>query len=92
MMEIKTRFFRYQQQCLLSLSYYFDFTTMVFQGFVYTCQSSFILGVSNSKEETTILSSTSIFGLVLSLVIINIVVINWRNAKIIRNLKHLTYW
>ena len=63
---------------------------MVFQGFVYTCQSSFIVRVSNSKAETTILSSTSIFGLVLSLVIINRVMINWRNAKIIINLRDLT--
>ena len=89
-MEISTHFFRYQQQCLFSLSFYFVFTRMVFKGFVYTCQSSFIVRVSNSKAETTILSSTSIFGLVLSLVIINRVMINWRNAKIIINLRDLT--
>ena len=90
MIEIRTGFLRSQKQCLFALSFYFDFTTMVFQGFVYTCQSSFIVRVSNSKAETTILSSTSIFGLLLNLVNINRVMINWRNAKILRNLRDLT--
>ena len=85
-----TGFLRCRQQCPFSLIVYFLFTTMFFQGFVHTCQSSFIVRVSNSKAETTILSSTSIFGLVLSLVIINRVMINWRNAKIIINLRDLT--
>ena len=54
---------------------------MVLQGVVYTCESSIIVRASQSTPATTILSSTSIFGLVLSLIIINWVMINMRNAN-----------
>ena len=49
---------------------------MVLQGVVYTWESSIIVRASHSTPATTILVSASIFGLVLSLIMIR-----WRNAN-----------